>query len=47
MLVTTSKDAAKLPPSFAHVLNLTFTGPELPNLITDLSLRLNSLKPKK
>lgn len=47
ILVTTSKDAAKLPPNSAHVLNLTFTGPELPNLLTDLNLRLNSLKPKK
>ena len=46
VLVTTSKDAAKLPPNFAHVLNLTFTGPELSNLLTDLSLRLNSLQPR-
>jgi tetraacyldisaccharide 4'-kinase len=47
ILVTTSKDAAKLPPTFAHVLQLTFTGPELPNLLTDLALRLNSLKSRK
>lgn len=40
LLVTTEKDAAKLPENFAHVVQLTLGGPARQDLLTELNERL-------
>lgn len=41
VLVTTEKDAAKLPEGFAHVVQLTLGGPARADLLGELNTRLN------
>ena len=40
-LTTTEKDASKLPAGFAHIVQLTLTGPARADLLTELNTRLN------
>ncbi len=42
VLATTTKDAVKLPPGFAHVVELTLGGPARTDLLTELNTRLLS-----
>lgn len=41
VLVTTTKDAAKLPPDFAYVVEQTLEGPQQADILTDIAQRLN------
>jgi tetraacyldisaccharide 4'-kinase len=40
VLATTSKDAAKLPPGFAHVVATTVTGSDWPSLLAGLAVKI-------
>ena len=40
-LVTTSKDAARLPPAFAHVAQLELIGPQKTDILTEINQRIN------
>lgn len=42
LLVTTEKDAVKLPEGFAHIVPLTLTGPARADLLTELDDRLSA-----
>ncbi|TKW60793.1 MAG: tetraacyldisaccharide 4'-kinase [Blastochloris viridis] len=43
ILVTTTKDAAKLPQGFAYVVEQTLTGPQQTDILTDIDQRLTAV----